>query len=78
MDAYSVERYFLQIEPELQASKIVGESVYLPGDNMEVGVIQGYDAATGFAKIRLFDKVNYRELVNSGIPFNHIIFEAEA
>lgn len=77
MSAYHVEQYFLHMEPELQEDRLVGGPVYIPGDNAEVGIIQAYDANTGFARIRLFDKVNYMDLVASGVPFNHIVFGTE-
>ena len=77
MDAFNVEEYFIQIGPEFDEKYIQGGPVVTP-NNLEIGKISAYNGETGFAKVRLFKTVNYRTLVYSGVPLEHIVFKGQA
>lgn len=77
MSAFNVEEYFLQIEPQLEESAMIGGPVVTP-DHKEIGKIRGYNSDTGFARIKLFNTISYKDLIVAGIPLEHIIFKGEA
>ena len=76
MNAYTVDKYFLEVERGLDHSTVIGGPVY-NGYQEELGIIQDYDSINGLVKVQLFDGVPYMRLLKNGVPMTHIIFGNE-
>ena len=76
MRMFRVSQYYLQVGTGLDRNIVNGGPVYSAnGSGEEIGKIAEYIPDNGFARIQLYFDVNYKELVRSGIPLEHIVFK---
>ena len=73
--------YFLRIQKGLEKQYVVDKpsTLTLP-DNYNIlhGKVMDYNRRTGVVRIKLFDRVHFSTLIMCGVPFDYIIFEAQA
>jgi hypothetical protein len=70
------QRYFTRIEKGLRKELVVDGPVHMSsGDSDEViGKIEWYNVKTGFIRVKLFNSVFYKQLIQHGIEKKHIVF----
>lgn len=74
-----VREYFLQVGEALDKKTVVGGPVYAAnGSGEKIGSIVDYIPDNGFARIKIFYDVDYRDLVRGGIPLENIVFNGKA
>lgn len=73
-----VRRYFVNVGKGADPKSVVGTPVFFPETGARAGQIEKYIKRNGYALIRLDDEVFYENLVNSGVPLNHIVFNTLA
>lgn len=74
-----VDQYYLHVGEGLDSKIINGGPVYAAnGTSEEIGKIVEYIPSNGYAKIQLYEEVNYNDLLKSGIPLEHIVFKNRA
>jgi hypothetical protein len=76
------DQYFLKIQRGLDKKWVVDKQTILPLPDNSGSVLHGkavgYNKKTGVVRIKLFEKVHFSTLLMSGIPFDYIIFAANA
>lgn len=76
---YKVTEYFLQIDKGLDKKIVEGGPVFSIQNSKErIGVILKYFPNNGFVQVCLNEAVSYTDLMQSGIPLSHIIFQNKA
>jgi hypothetical protein len=76
---FMVNKYFVKVETGLTKRELVGGPVHASNESSEViGRVDDYNPKTGFMKIELMKKVDYKNLIRIGIPLSNIIFNNRA
>lgn len=71
-----VDHYFCQVGEDLDRDIVIGGPVYSAnGSGEELGKIVDYIPSSGFAKLRLYESVHFKDLMKAGILIEHIIFK---